>query len=100
MPEPSRTFVNDGRALTGYGDTRDQAFNDLLEKLKTHEKVIECEGACLSGNEICRPFLNPPDYAVKFRVYWRKSNGQIRWKCEWGPGMLEFECTCSPKSED
>jgi hypothetical protein len=92
-------LVNDTRTLAGYGDTRDLAFNDLLEKLKVHESAVQCAGACSNGVEICRPFLNPPD-AVKFRVYWRRSSGQIRWKCVWGPGLLEFECACGDKSED
>lgn len=92
-------FVDDTRTFIGYGDTRDLAFNDLLEKLKAHERGVKCNGTCSSGDELCRPFLNPPD-AVKFRAYWRKSTGKIRWKCMWGPGLLEFECACSPKSED
>jgi hypothetical protein len=92
-------YINETRTLTGYGDTRELAFNDLLEKVRAHEDDIKCTGACSSGVEVCRPFLNPPD-AVKFRVYWRKSTGKIRWKCIWGPGLLEFECACGVKCED
>ena len=92
-------FINDIRTLTGYGDTKDLAFNNLLEQLKARESDVICEGECSSALELCRPFLNPPD-AVKFRVYWRKSTGKIRWKCVWGPGVLEFECACAAKPED
>jgi hypothetical protein len=92
-------FIDDTRTLAGYGDTKDLAVNDLLEKLKAHERDVECTGVCSNASEICRPFLNPPD-AVKYRVYWRKSTGKIRWKCIWGPGLLEFECACGDKSED
>jgi hypothetical protein len=90
-------YIEDKGTFTGYGDTKDLAFNDLLEKLKIHEQDIECSGTCSSN--LCRPFLNPPA-AVKFRVYWRRSTGKIRWKCEWGPGLLEFECACGVESED
>jgi hypothetical protein len=93
------TFIDHERPEAGYGDTKDLAFNDLLEKLRTHERKVECTGVCSSEGEVYRPFLVPPD-AVKFRVYWRKSNGKIRWKCWWGPGLLEFECACNMKSED
>ena len=100
MAECSGTkLINDTRTIAGYGDTKDLAFNDLLEKLKVHENDVKCTGACSSEVEVCRPFLNPPDN-VKFRVYWQKSSGKIRWKCVWGPGLLEFECACSVKSED
>jgi hypothetical protein len=91
-------YVNDTRTLAGYGDSRDSALNDLLEKLKAHSDV-KCTGSCPNELEICRPFLNPPD-VIKFRVYWRKSTGKIRWKCVWGPGLLEFECACGMKTED
>ena len=100
MAECSGTkFINDTRTLAGYGDTKDLAFNDLLEKLKAHENEVKCASVCASVIEVCRPFLNPPD-AVNFRVYWRKSTGKIRWKCMWGPGLLEFECAYGLKSED
>ena len=92
-------LINDTRTLVGYGDTRDLALNQLLEKLKAHENDVKCTGACLAAGEICRPFLNPPDI-LRFRMYWRKSTGKIRWKCMWGPGVLEFECGCCIDSED
>jgi hypothetical protein len=95
MAECSGTnYINDTRTLTGYGDTKDLAFNDLLEQVKVHESDVKCTGTCPSGGEVCRPFLNPPD-TIKFRVFWQKSSGKIRWKCTWGPGLLEFECACS-----
>jgi hypothetical protein len=93
------TMINDTRSLFGYGDTRELAHNDLLDKLKAHEEDIKCGGTCSNAKEVCRPFLNPPD-SVKFRVYWRRSTGKIRWKCMWGPGLLEFECGCRAKSDD
>jgi hypothetical protein len=90
-------FINCTRTIAGYGDTRDLALNALLEKLKGHENDVKCSGKCSNG--VCRAFLNPPD-TVKYRVYWRKSTGRIRWKCTWGPGLLEFECGCGVESED
>jgi hypothetical protein len=92
-----RQYVNDARTVVGYGDTKDLAFNDLLEKLKAHESEIRC--ACSNEGEVCRPFLFPPA-GVNFRIYWRKSTGKIRWKCLWGPGALEFECACAVESEN
>jgi hypothetical protein len=92
-------YIDDTRTLVGYGDTKDSALNEMLDKLKVHEDDVKCAGACSSGDEVCRPFLNPPD-VVKFRMYWRKSTGKIRWKCMWGPGVLEFECGCCVRSED
>jgi hypothetical protein len=96
---PEIKYVNDARTVIGYGDTKDLAFNNLLEKLKIHESEIGCIGTCPNEGEVCRPFLVPPA-GIKFRVYWRKSTGKIRWKCLWGPGALEFECACADKSED
>ena len=93
------TFINHERTVVGYGDTKDLAFNDLLEKLRVHESKLKCTDASSREGELCRPFLIPPDL-VKFRVYWRKSTGKIRWKCLWGPGLLEFECACGDRSED
>jgi hypothetical protein len=93
------TYINHEKTVAGYGDTKDLAFNDLLEKLRVHESKLKCSDACASEGEVCRPFLNPPDL-VNFRVYWRKSTGKIRWKCLWGPGLLEFECGCGDRSED
>jgi hypothetical protein len=93
------TYINHEKTVAGYGDTKDLAFNDLLEKLRVHESKLQCTGACASEDEVCRPFLNPPDL-VTFRVYWRKSTGQIRWKCLWGPGLLEFQCACGDRCED
>jgi hypothetical protein len=92
-------YINHEGTVVGYGDTKDLAFNDLLEKLRVHESKLKCSDACASEGEVCRPFLNPPDL-VNFRVYWRKSSGKIRWKCLWGPGLLEFECACGDRSED
>jgi hypothetical protein len=92
-------YIDDTRTLAGYGDTKDLALNELLNKLKAHENDVKCTGPCPNGDEACRPFLNPPD-AVKFRMYWRKSTREIRWKCMWGPGILEFECGCCVESED
>ena len=92
-----RQYVNDARAVVGYGDTKDLAFNDLLEKLKTHESEITC--ARSNEGEVCRPFLLPPA-GVNFRIYWQKSTGKIRWKCLWGPGVLEFECARALESEN
>jgi hypothetical protein len=92
-----RKYVNDARTVVGYGDTKDLAFNDLLEKLKAHESEIRC--ARLNEGEVRRPFLFPPA-GVNFRIFWRKSTGTIRWKCLWGPGVLEFECACALESED
>jgi hypothetical protein len=100
MASSSETkYVNDVRTLVGYGDTQDLALNDLLEKLRAHESEIRCTGACSNEGEVCRPFLVPPA-AVKFLVYWRKETGKIRWKCLWGPGLLEFECACTAESEN
>ena len=92
-------YIDDIRTLVGYGDTKDLALNELLNKLKAHEHDIKCTGACSNQDEVCRPFLNPPD-VVKFRMYWRKRTGRIRWKCMWGPGVLEFECGCCVETED
>ena len=90
MASPSeRKYVNDSRAVVGYGDTQDLALNDLLDKLRTHERDIACD--CPHKGEGCRPFLLPPA-PLSFRIYWRTSDGKIRWKCSWGPGALEFEC--------
>jgi hypothetical protein len=98
MANSSETkYVNDARTVVGYGDTKDSALNDLLEKLKAHESEIRC--ACSSEGEVSRPFLLPPA-GVKFRIYWRKSTGKIRWKCLWGPGVLEFECASALESEN
>ncbi len=77
-------YMNVQQPVVGFGDTRDFAFNNLLEKLKLCELEIGCEDAC-------RPLLNPPDN-IKFRVCWQNSDGKIGWKCFWGPGILEFEC--------
>ena len=38
-------FINHERSVVGYGDTKDLAFNDLLEKLRVHESKVECAGA-------------------------------------------------------
>ena len=85
MTKSSETkHVDIQKVLIGFGDTRDLAFNELLQKLRLSELEIGCSGAC-------RPLLNPPDN-VKFRVYWQNSSGKIRWRCSWGPGVLEFEC--------
>jgi hypothetical protein len=92
-----RQYVNDARTLVGYGDTKDLAFNDLLEKLKAHESEIRC--VCSNEGEVCRPFLFLPA-GVNFRIYWRGSTGEIRWKCLWGPGVLEFECACALEAEN
>lgn len=92
-----RQYVNDARAVVGYGDTKDLAYNDLLEKLKAHEGEIRC--ARSNEGEVLRPFLFPPA-GVNFRIYWRKSTGKIRWQCLWGPGVLEFECACAPECEN
>lgn len=92
-------YINDKRSLTGYGDTKDSALNDLLEKFKNYQNQVKCSGTCPRAGEICRPFLNPPD-AVKFRVYWPNGSGKIRWKCVWGPGVVEFECACGASSDD
>ena len=70
-------YINHEGIVVGYGDTKDLAFNDLLEKLRVHESRVNCTDACASEGEVCRPFLNPPDL-VNFRVYWRKSTGKIR----------------------
>ena len=70
-------YINHEGTVVGYGDTKDLAFNDLLEKLRVHESKLKCSDACASEDEVCRPFLNPPDL-VHFRVYWRKSTGKIR----------------------
>lgn len=100
MPKCSGTqYINDTRTLAGYGDTKDLALNDLLENIKAHVNDVICTGTCSNAAEVCRPFLNPPD-TVKFRAYWRKSTGRIRWQCVWGPGLLEFECACGAKAED
>ena len=90
-------YVDDARAVVGYGDTKDLAFNDLLDKLKVHESEIRC--TCSNEGEACRAFLFPPA-GVKFRIYWRESTGKIRWKCVWGPGVLEFECAPTLGSEN
>ena len=64
------TFINHERTVVGYGDTKDLAFNDLLEKLSVHESQLKCTDACCSREgEPFRPFLIPPDL-VKFHVYW------------------------------
>jgi len=49
-------YVDDTRALVGYGDTKDFALNELLNKLKTHENAVKCTGSCSNGDEVCRPF--------------------------------------------
>ena len=97
MARSSETkYVNDARALVGYGDTKDLALNDLLEKLKAHGSEIRCAGS--NEGEVCRPFLLPPA-GVKFHIYWRESTGKVRWKCLWGPGVLEFECAAALESD-
>jgi hypothetical protein len=85
-------YINVQRVLVGFGETRDFAFNALLEKLEAFEFEIECV-------EACRSWLNPPDN-VKFRVYRQNNSGKIRWKCFWGPGVLEFECAPIGEFED
>ena len=54
------TFINHEKAVVGYGDTKDLAFNDLLEKLRVHESKLKCTDARASEDEVCQPFLNPP----------------------------------------
>jgi hypothetical protein len=85
-------FIDVQKNLVGVGDTKDLAFNELLEKCKLFELDTGCGDAC-------RPLLNPPDN-VKFRVYCQKDGGKIRWKCFWGPGLLEFECAPIGELED
>ena len=85
-------FIDVHEVLVGVGDTKDLAFNELLEKLRLSELDIGCEDAC-------RPLLNPPDN-VKFRVYCQNGGSKIRWKCFWGPGLLEFECVPIGEFED
>jgi hypothetical protein len=59
MARASETkYVNDARTLVGYGDTKDLALNDLLEKLKAHGSEIRC--ACSNEGEVCRPLLLSP----------------------------------------
>jgi hypothetical protein len=82
-------YVNDARTVVGYGDTKDLALNDLLEKLRAHENGIG--GVRSDEGEYRRPILLPPA-GMKFRIYWRTSTGKLRWQCSWGPGVLEFEC--------
>lgn len=35
-------FIDGTRTLAGYGDTKDLAVDDLLEKLKAHERDVKC----------------------------------------------------------
>jgi hypothetical protein len=82
-------YVDIQKSVTGFGETRDIAFNELLRKLRLSELKIGCAGGY-------RPLLNPPDN-IKFRVYSQNSSDKVRWKCSWGPGVLEFEC--APREE-
>ena len=98
MARPSETqYINYERAVVGYGDTQDLALNDLLEQLQPHEGEIGCAS---SEGEASRPLLLLPPAALTFRIFWRKSTGKIRWKCLWGPGVLEFERARTFESDD
>jgi hypothetical protein len=92
-----RQHVNDARTVVGYGDTKDLAFNDLLEKLKAHESEIRC--ARSGEGEACRPFLSPPT-GVIFPHLLAKEHRQDSLALLWGPGVLEFECACAPETEN
>jgi len=41
-------YINHEGTVVGYGDTKDLAFNDLLEKLRVHESKLKCSDACAS----------------------------------------------------
>jgi hypothetical protein len=89
---PEIKYIEVPEALVGYGATRDLALNELLQKLRLTQLDLGC------GNE-GRPQLNPPDN-IKFRAYWQNGDNIIRWKCFWGPGVLEIECAPTEDFED
>lgn len=45
-------YVDDTRALVGYGDTKDFALNELLNKLER----CQMYRIMFDGDEVCRPF--------------------------------------------
>lgn|GEM_PF-6953588 len=81
-------YINCERTVVGYGDTQDLALNDLLEQLQPPESELGSASSML------------PPAALKFRIFWPKSTGKIRWKCLWGPGVLEFERARTLESDD
>jgi hypothetical protein len=76
-PSSETKYVDDARTVVGYGDTKDLALNDLLEKLKAHESEIRCD--CSKGSEYS---------------YWRKSGSACGALAHWNssaPVLLESE---------
>ena len=93
-----RKYVNDARTVVGYGDTKDLALNDLLEKLKAHESEIRC--ACSNEGEVCRTFCSAgrrqfPHLLAK--EYWQNSLEVL--VGPWRIGIRVCPCSLNQKIE-